>query len=127
MIFGPVQDANELTKFGEFLMALAEDTQREDVELLIDLATAVVGKARGMGVDTARHEVFLARAKEEFTLGNLVSAKQFTTYPLSLSEELDETGTITVLSIFLLFLAGGRIVCTTRRAGQESSESFPCA
>jgi hypothetical protein len=119
MSFGSIQDADVISQIGESLMVLAEELQEEDVEMLIELASAVLDRARGMGVDTARHELFLKRAMEEFDLGNLVSAKEFTRYPLTLGE-LDDIRPVHVLLI--LFLTS--VYAQSLRITQTSSIVF---
>jgi PelA/Pel-15E family pectate lyase len=57
---------------------------------LIDAAEEVIRSGGEAGIDTSRHEIFLARAREEYGKGNMGPARSFTVYPLSLREEIPE-------------------------------------
>jgi hypothetical protein len=102
--FGPVQNASSLEDMREQLMGIAERLEVDDVELLIDLTEMVLDRARRMGIDTSRQEIFLTRARVEYEIGNYGPAKQFTTYPLQLSEELGEGNPLQLAIMLLIFM-----------------------
>jgi hypothetical protein len=112
--FGPVQNASSLKNMREQLMGIAERLEIEDVKLLIDLTEMVLNRAREMGIDTSRQEIFLTRAREEHEIGNYGPAKQFTAYPLKLSEELGEGNTLQLTFILLIVLISPCIMVNRR-------------
>jgi hypothetical protein len=83
------------------------------VSTLIQFASDLIDEARGMGIDTSRHEIFLSRAREEFDKGNYGPARQFINYPLGLREEVPET-------FLVVFLLAGGLVPSVRRFTSRS-------
>ncbi len=99
--------------------ALSADVEKVSAEALIRLADEVVRRAKDAGIDTSRHEIFLQRAKEEFSKGRYGPAIQFTNYPLGLMEQLSEGREAMALAlIFLLGLA-------LRKREEEISGGLP--
>jgi len=82
--------------------AFSVDSQRICAEALIRFADEVLEQARGVGIDTTRHEIFLQRAKEEFAKGHYGPAIQFTSYPLTLKETLPEPHAAALWMLVLL-------------------------
>jgi len=69
----------------------------------IQTAESLIEQARGLGFDTHRYEIFLARAKQEYEKGNYGPSKEFAKYPLRLSSSLSELpGTGLVALPFIL-------------------------
>ena len=119
----------ELAAIGEEFMGTTDEDVLEDilrrleemevrvevlaVSTLIQFASDLIDEARGMGIDTSRHEIFLSRAREEFDKGNYGPARQFINYPLGLREEVPET-------FLVFFLLAGGLVPSVRRFTSRS-------
>jgi PelA/Pel-15E family pectate lyase len=104
---GPDTDLASLLEELESLLVSLEDI---NVGRLIEIASGVLEAARGMGIDTSRHEIFLNRAVEQWEDGKYGSARQFLNYPLSLRESIPEATWISSLC-----LAGVLIALAWRR------------
>jgi len=97
--FADAEESGMLGHIDREAANLTAEIQKTEAWFLIQLADQVVEKAKELGLDTKRHEILLGRAHEEFEKGNYVSAKQFTTYPLTLQDEVEESG-LSVASLF---------------------------
>ncbi|MBU7004896.1 MAG: hypothetical protein HXS50_04970, partial [Theionarchaea archaeon] len=87
---GTTPDEDGLDEILERLEDLETRIRAQTVAELIEIAADLIESAKKMGIDTTRHEIFLGRAREEFDKGNYGPARQFTEYPLRLSEEISE-------------------------------------
>jgi len=110
-------DSSSMDSLDERIRALSQELERVTVEFFIREAQTAVERAKGMGVDTSRHEIFLRRAREEFDKGNYGSAREFTKYPLSLREAAPEP--LALLSFLLLLVTATwcRFSCDLARVG----------
>jgi len=81
---------------------LSVAVQRAVAEALIEQATEMIAAAKGLGINTSRHEIFLQRATEEFLKGNYGPARLFTNYPLSLRSQLAERDSGVALGLVLI-------------------------
>ncbi len=84
----------------------------EVVAALIAVAEDVISRAKALGIDTSRHEIFLRRAKEEFDKGNYASARYFTEYPIALAQQIAEN--LPFLAMCVFALATGKFIFIDR-------------
>lgn len=93
----------------------SEAVGRVKAETLIAEAEIVVSRAKEMGIDTTRHELFLERARISLEQGLFASVESMCDYPLSLREQIEETSQIVVVLLLLTSAAAiamGRGSCT---------------
>ncbi len=102
--FSGAEQAHVLDSIDAEVGELSFEVQIRVARSLIEQAEDVVAKAKMMGIDTSRAEIFLGRAKEEFEKGNYGPARRFTEYPLRLREAIGE-GVLAAFSLLALLLA----------------------
>ncbi len=85
-----------------------ESVEKARAEGYVTVAEAVVDRARNLGIDTSRHELFLNRAKQSLEQGYYESAVNMCAYPLRL-EEMIEEGLPSTLAFLALFWGVGAL------------------
>lgn len=80
---------------------------RLKAEAYLAAAERAIARAKELGIDTSRHELFMARARELFQQGNYASAELMCEYPLTLTEQIDEGLGLGLLLFILAWVRPG--------------------
>ncbi len=84
---------------------------RLKAEAYVAAAERAIARAKELGIDTTRHELFMARARELFQQGNYASAELMCAYPLTLMEQIDEGLGLGLLLFLLPWVRRGLSSC----------------
>ncbi|MBU7004479.1 MAG: hypothetical protein HXS50_02845 [Theionarchaea archaeon] len=90
----------------ESIWSATIDADRLRALQYIELSESLIDRAKDLGIDTSRHELFLSSARQSYEKGLYESAINMCDYPLKLEEMVSES-TLCMLFLSILFVSFG--------------------